>query len=358
MTLTPEQLQLRKNRIGASEIAALVGMSSWSTPASVWAEKMGLDAFEGNPFTEWGSTCEPAIAAWYAKENNLLSMASEWSFDAWLQSASDLSALVPCGSLVHPEDDWALATPDRLVVIDGAVQKIVQIKTSQMASEWGEPGTDVIPDAYLCQVTWEMWLCRATFGPQIDTCDVAVSICGRPPVTYVVAYDEAFLQTLRAAGLHFVNNHLLPGVEPPLDYGHAVTQEYIRRKFNRTDGSTIRSEDVDTDELAIAIHRLAVAQSIAKRDGEALRAQMRTIIGPATRIEGPNWSATCNPVRGDVDWHAVAAEAGISKALIEKHRKPPSRRLRFAFGASASAQAGVSAIETELRDSRRSRRTQ
>lgn len=39
--LTIEQLEERKNYIGASEAAAVLGLSRWATPLSVWAEKVG-----------------------------------------------------------------------------------------------------------------------------------------------------------------------------------------------------------------------------------------------------------------------------------------------------------------------------
>ena len=336
MALDAEQMEQRRRRVGASEIAALVGMSPWSSAASVWAEKLGISTFEGNNYTAWGSTVESSIADWYAKENGLRSMASTWSFEEWLSSSLPTAALIPCKSLVHPAESWALATPDRLIVRDGVVEKILQIKNARGGDDWGEPGTDLVPDHYLCQVTWEMWICRATFGEQIKECDLCVCISGSPPVTYTVRYDEEFLQVLQKAGERFVREYLIPGVEPPLDFGHAGTQEYIAAKFAKDDGKTIRSETVETDELAHMIRDLAIKESKAKIESKALRAHMRNIIGSASRIEGPDWSATCRPVRGRIDWEAVAKEAGIPKELIEKHRAPAARVLKFKFGSGSS----------------------
>ncbi len=41
MTLTKEQLEERKKYIGASDAAAVLGLSRWRTPVEVWAEKTG-----------------------------------------------------------------------------------------------------------------------------------------------------------------------------------------------------------------------------------------------------------------------------------------------------------------------------
>jgi len=65
-----EWLGIRNKYIGASEAAAILGYSPFSSPWSVWARKTGrvTDSFDGGPMAEWGHRLEPATAAKFADE--------------------------------------------------------------------------------------------------------------------------------------------------------------------------------------------------------------------------------------------------------------------------------------------------
>lgn len=64
-----EWLQLRKKYIGGSDAAAVVGMNSFASPYSLWAEKTGkIAGFEGNLATEVGTFLEEFVAQKFAQE--------------------------------------------------------------------------------------------------------------------------------------------------------------------------------------------------------------------------------------------------------------------------------------------------
>lgn len=67
--LTAEQLEARKNHIGGSDAAAVVGISPYKTPLQLWLEKSGNEVDqEENEAMEWGNRLEDAIAqAWSEK---------------------------------------------------------------------------------------------------------------------------------------------------------------------------------------------------------------------------------------------------------------------------------------------------
>ncbi len=52
-----EWKEMRLKGIGASEVAALVGVG-YSTPAALMAQKLGFEKFAGNLATYWGNTFE------------------------------------------------------------------------------------------------------------------------------------------------------------------------------------------------------------------------------------------------------------------------------------------------------------
>lgn len=68
---TPEWLEERRKSIGASEVAAVMGMDPWQTPLDVYKAKSGVDrAFD--PLIAWlGHRDEPTIAEWIEKFSGL-----------------------------------------------------------------------------------------------------------------------------------------------------------------------------------------------------------------------------------------------------------------------------------------------
>lgn len=67
-----EWLQLRKGRIGSTDVAALFGISSWATPFILYHAKRGHHElpFEMNDRVEAGKRLEPVIAQWAADKMN------------------------------------------------------------------------------------------------------------------------------------------------------------------------------------------------------------------------------------------------------------------------------------------------
>lgn len=127
-----------KPTIGASSVAAILGLSPWQSALDVWAKlKDGAepDVAHGGPLLR-GQLLEPGLRSWYATE---------------------------AGVEVHPgptlaEPGWRVgryghARPDAWHKADNGVVT-VEIKTADARSkhEWG----DGIPAAYLAQVLWQM----------------------------------------------------------------------------------------------------------------------------------------------------------------------------------------------------------
>src|SRR5512141_3142914 len=64
-------LEARNLGIGASESAALFGLSPWMSPFSLWADKSGMAPREdsGAEFLKWGLLLEKPIAEEYANQS-------------------------------------------------------------------------------------------------------------------------------------------------------------------------------------------------------------------------------------------------------------------------------------------------
>src|SRR5262245_52949583 len=74
VTLAPDidraaWLEARRKGIGASEIAAVLGISPWESPFSLYWRKVNGWDYEPSSEMEWGTRLEPVIAEKYANNH-------------------------------------------------------------------------------------------------------------------------------------------------------------------------------------------------------------------------------------------------------------------------------------------------
>lgn len=65
-----EWLAGRQNGLGASDAAAVVGLSPWATPLSLWKQKLGIEAppdLSGNAAVSQGVMMEPVLRDYYIR---------------------------------------------------------------------------------------------------------------------------------------------------------------------------------------------------------------------------------------------------------------------------------------------------
>ena len=66
-------LEKRKNGVGGSDVAAILGLSSWTSEVELWLDKRGeadevgeIDKRDNSEVLEWGTILEPVIRKKYA----------------------------------------------------------------------------------------------------------------------------------------------------------------------------------------------------------------------------------------------------------------------------------------------------
>jgi putative phage-type endonuclease len=212
---SPAWLAARRNRLGASEIAAVMGLSPWMSPFAMWHEKAGNIApqFESKEMA-WGKDVEDTIARWFSRTY------AEFTMDT-------------CGLYVNRDRDYQVAQPDRrLVHLDTLGMSLLEAKTDRRGEHWGKPGTDDIPVYYRCQAMWQL----DCF--ELETCYVAASISGAPPEVWMVTWDAAEAQLLRDAAVKFLAS-LAAGEAPDID-GHIATYRAVKELHPLIDGSDVQ----------------------------------------------------------------------------------------------------------------------
>lgn len=133
--MTAAPLMDRRDGIGGSDVAAILGIDDRRTPYEVYLEKIG----EGTPLDEtepiyWGKVLEDAVAQRYVQDTGRR-----------VQRVNR--------TLRHREHPWMTAHIDRRVIATGdGVRRLLEVKTTGLRDEWGEHGTSSVPDRVYCQV--------------------------------------------------------------------------------------------------------------------------------------------------------------------------------------------------------------
>lgn len=238
-----EWLAWRRDGIGGSDVAAIVGLSPWASAYSVWAEKVGLVAGrDDSPAMEFGRRAEPMLAAWFTDDTGL---------DLGGQQQQH----------THPLSPWMRCTIDGYTVADGACC-VVEFKTTS-DDEWDE-----VPAGYICQAQWNMAVTDAA-GCWFGVLHLAF---GRPRFrTYYVPRSEPDIAYITDRCSRFWHDHVLTGQAPEAD-GHEATTNTLNAMWDTTDG-TIDA----TDDLRRAVATRAHAKAEAQRWEDVAAAAANTI---------------------------------------------------------------------------------
>ncbi len=191
--LTEAQILARKNGIGASESAIILGLSKYCTPYELWSIKTGKMSppdLSKNEAVWWGIKMEPIIAERYEEETG--------------------EKLENKPETVYANDcDFMLCHPDRFVK---GKDKIIEIKTARFnSSQWGESGTDQIPAEYVIQVQHQL----ACVG--FEEADLVVYFKNLGKISiYTIKRNEQIISVIKEKIYSFWINNVVADIAPAL----------------------------------------------------------------------------------------------------------------------------------------------
>ena len=281
-------LQARRAGIGASEIAAVLGISPYASPFSLyWAKVHGWE-IEDTGDMEAGRRLENAIADWAADRID----------------PNEQLRIVPAGLYQSAERPWQLATPDRLIYLacaecggdgllgdldvglsncpactaightgDFGMGKLVAVLEVKHPYSWdgfGEDGTDEIPVYFRTQLLQQMDVMEVSEG-------YLAAYCGHELRVYHLRRDDKDIAVMRAAGAAFwrrVETGDAPGVDE-----HRETAATLRRLH-----PTVQDVDVQVPpELAEGYRRARALRAKAEAVVDRYEARIRDAIGDGRR---------------------------------------------------------------------------
>jgi putative phage-type endonuclease len=261
-------LAARKNGLGGSDAAVVLGLSPWKTEFDLWAEKRGeiADSF-GDTTPEhvlWGNILEDAVAKEYANRRGVTVRRS-------------------------PEMRWSKEHPYMFANIDRKIQgqnKLLEVKTTNSMSfsrnDWGEEFTNQVPEYYLTQVMHYLAVTGYSEG------DLAVLIGGQEMKIYTIKRDEHLIDIICAQEGEFWNK-VITNVAPVVDYNHKSAVDMLKRRYPGTNGNVV---DL-AGEIGLAHDKLQALNASIKEQSDAksaLTAMIMDAVGDNTAGKLPDGS--------------------------------------------------------------------
>ena len=204
-----EWLHWRRTGITATDTAGILGLSPYTSPYAVWADKAGLlPATTVTDAMEFGSRAEDMLAGWFHDRTGMFVLGEQ----TWCTCP----------------DGWKLATVDGFVhgnpaaPLADALGGYEAKTTTDTADEWD----DEIPHHIMCQVQWQMavtgmprtWLATLHLGFRVEF------------RVRVIERDEDDIAALVSTCEAFWLNHCKTGI-PPMTDGTEGTTRALRAAF-------------------------------------------------------------------------------------------------------------------------------
>lgn len=207
--LTEQQIAERKNGIGGTDVAAILGISPYLTPYQLWEIKTGR-AEPKQILTE------DKLRIRHAHE---ITIANEFAYRHKVELKT-----VP-ETLRHPEYPFLFCHLDRVIIGQNI---IVECKSSvsYLSRLWGESGTTEAPPYYRAQAHFQMLVTgyeKVIIAALIDTDDYR---------EFPILRDERIIKAMKEKCVHFWNHHVIGDVPPPFTNREDVELAYPFTKPN------------------------------------------------------------------------------------------------------------------------------
>ena len=251
----------RRTCITATDVAAILGLSRWSSPIQIYMDKKGLLEGGENESMRWGRRLERPILEAYSDVKQIpIAFADPYQ----LLRCPTLSLLGATLDARWLEGDTRPVDAKNVRQFDGAL--------------WGEAGSDEFPIYYQLQLMVQMMVTGAPFA------DLAVLFSGSTFVPYTIAFDPETAEIITEKVSVWWEQHIVQD-NPPDPDGSVGCTEYLKKRFARA--GEITKEP--TPELMEWIAEREQAR-LKLEAAEAMKARfenlIKTYLGEANAVPG------------------------------------------------------------------------
>jgi putative phage-type endonuclease len=288
----------RNTGLGASEAAAVLGISPWVTPLQLWERKTGRAPEQEETLAmRVGSLLEPVVLEQFTRATGLeISHQQE--------------------RVIDPRLPWRWVTKDAQV----SAKELVEAKTTSRADGWGEEYTDEIPDPYNAQAHHGM----AVTGASVVW--IPVLIAAREFRVYKVERDEELIDMLTDAECEFWLHHVRADIPPDPQPAEAS------RLWKKDNGKQI----VATDEIRAALLKMAGFQidlDWNEEQAEKIKNQVKLYMRDAAELVDSSGKTLCTwktaKASNKTDWKALAESLKPAPEVVKAFTKQTEGIRRF-----------------------------
>lgn len=296
-------LAARRTFIGGSEIAAILGISPFSTAVDIWLRKTGRAPEQ--PESEamrLGTYLEEYVARRFSEESGREVVEFPYiAIDDSAHIGGDIDRLTAAAGF-HPATG---ATINR----DSADPAILECKTAGQGWDEGK-----VPPHYQAQVMLYMGLLG------IARADIACVFLAprREFKAFSIAFDASVFAAMRTRAGEWWERHIVVG-EPPLPANEADCKALWARS---NPGKTVEADATTAARVAEYAARVAEIKRL-EEEAEEMRSDICAAIGDAETLTDPagkplvSWKSGKDVAR--TDWKAVAAALSAPKDIIAAH---------------------------------------
>lgn len=244
-----EWLKLRRHYLGASEVAAVLGLSKYKSAFGVWSDKVNGSEELENIHIEFGNWMEPHIRAEFPKR-----------FKKY--EGIDILVMAYPFMLHHPLHEFMSVNLDGIVIHPERGTGVIEIKTAG-EMQWKEWQDDDLPDAYYCQIQQELHITGLSYA-------YVVALVGKRLLWKFIPRNDEFIASMTKILVEFWNNHIITK-EAPLPAGYADDAKILKDLYYSEDaGKVAEMHQYQTDydrykELTVNIKELQMEQEAIKQ---------------------------------------------------------------------------------------------
>lgn len=286
----------RTKCIGGSDIAGVMGLSRWTSPLSLWAEKTGEiepTDLSDKEYVQLGIELEDFVAQKFSRETGKKVRRDTKMF-------------------IHKDYDYMVAHIDRRIT---GTDELLEVKTCSAwkAKEW--EGED-IPQEYVLQVMFYLGILGMLKGY------IAVLIGGQKFVWKEIVFDMELFEKQKLAAINFWENYVLKKVAP---VAVGLDNESIVELYPHHNEEIIEATKELEDEIARR-QELSMHINEMKKEKEEAEARIKQVIGVNLGIQTEKYKVVWKTqVRKSVDT-AKMKERDIYKDYLKESE---SRVLRI-----------------------------
>jgi predicted phage-related endonuclease len=309
--LTETQRIARKSHVGASDVAALFGLDPFKTASDVWLTKAFDVASETkqSDSIDIGNDLEAPLVSWAARELGVTITVEP----------DDLFRIC----LSNPIFSAALDAKILFNVLPTQRGEAIEAKTTSVTDEWGEPGSDAVPDRVNLQCQAQC-LCHDLGRVYVV---VLMGKHGLKRELYHVNRNEKIIDAIIQKGTSFWNDYVLTKIPPPPDEFGLGSLEIIKRVQR-----VPQTWAVVPDELIIAWDEARSARLAAEKVEKDALSRMLTPLGDAEGVQMSDGRTLCYfpTVKKILDQARIKSEYPDIYAVCQKESTSRTPRIKGA----------------------------